>query len=49
MAVFRGIYLTDLTSPSNMGLKETPEAKDKTRPVDIQPGDPIFRFGVLLS
>jgi hypothetical protein len=45
MAEFRDLYLTDPTSPDDKGLQETPEAKNKTQRVDIEPDDPIFRWG----
>ncbi len=45
MAASHGLYLTDSTSPNDKGLKETPEAKDKTRRIDIEPGYPISRWG----
>ena len=45
MAAVRGLYLTAPTSPDDKGLKETSEAKDQTQRVDIEPGDPIFRWG----
>ena len=45
MTAFRGLDLTDPTAPDDKGLNEMPEAKNKTRRVDVEPGDPIFRWG----